>query len=109
KLRSWRRLNSMLGSAMACYARKPWESTTAHLSVIYISDYHNQIFNLDLLLDGHLEDRFCDKGRGKNHFKILLKKLVKKWGDLEIRIYDQGHAKKVLGAKQYKKQERKYA
>jgi hypothetical protein len=99
----------MLGSAMPCYARKPWESTTPHLSVVYIPDYHKYIANLDLLLDGHLEDRFCAKGKGKDRFKICLKQLVEKWGDLEVVIYDQGHAKKVLGAKRYKKQEREFA
>jgi hypothetical protein len=107
KLRSWRRLNSMVGSVAPCYARKPWESTTAHISVIYIPDYHNYIYNLDLMLDGHIEDRFCVKGKGRKPFKRCLKKLVDKWGDLEIVIYDQGQAKKALGAKRYKKQERK--
>lgn len=107
-LRSWRRLNSMLGASAPCYARNPWESTTSHLSVIYIADYHKHIYNLYLMIDGHMEDNVCKKDV-KNGFKKCLKELVEKWGDLEIRIYDQGHAKKVLGAKRYKKQEKESA
>jgi hypothetical protein len=60
---------------------------------------------MDLLLDGHLEYQACTEGKGGG-LKACWKKLVNKYGDLEIRIYKQDHAKVVLGAKEYKRQER---
>lgn len=103
-------LNSMLGAAKPCYTKKPWESTHAHISVLYTPNYQKKIYNLDLLLDGHLDDRICTEGEGSSaNFKACFKILVERHGDLEVIIYDQGHAKKVLGAKRYKKQERQYA
>jgi hypothetical protein len=104
--------NSMLGAAAPCYTIQPWESTENRLMVFYIPHYNKKIFNLYLLIDGELEDSFCQKGSTnskKNHFQYLLNELVKKWGDLKVVIYDQDHAKKVLGAKRYKQQEREFA
>jgi hypothetical protein len=60
---------------------------------------------MDLLLDGHLEYQACTEGKGGG-LKACWKKLVSKYGDLKIRIYKQDHAKIVLGAKEYKRQER---
>lgn len=109
KIRSWKRVNSMLGSKMPCYGKKhSGESETAHLSVRYTPDYNNKKYVLELLLDGRLEAQICTEG-AKGGFKQSWKKLVDEHGDLEVMIYSQDHAKKVLGAKEYKRQERSQA
>lgn len=109
KIRSWKRINSMLGSKMPCYApRHSGESENAHLSVRYTADYTKKRYIMDLLLDGHLEYQACTEGR-KGGLLPCWKKLVSKYGELEIRIYRQDHAKVVLGAKEYKRQERQQA
>jgi hypothetical protein len=106
KIRSWKRINSMFGSKMPCYAPKhSGESENAHLSIRYTADYPKKRYIMDLLLDGHLEYQACTEGKGGG-LKACWKKLVSKYGDLEIRIYKQDHAKVVLGAKEYKRQER---
>ena len=106
KIRSWKRINSMFGSKMPCYAPKhSGESENAHLSSRYTADYPKKRYVLDLLLDGHLEYQACTEGKSGG-LKACWKKLVSKYGDLEIRIYKQDHAKVVLGAKEYKRQER---
>jgi len=108
KIRSWKRLNSMLGSKMPCYApRHSGESENAHLSIRYTADYHKKRYVLDLLLDGHLEYQVCVEGKGGG-LKACWKKLLSKYGQLEVRIYKQDHAKIVLGAKEYKRQEKQY-
>lgn len=109
KIRSWKRINSMFGSKMSCYARRhSGESENAHLSIRYTADYLKKRYIMDLLLDGHLEYQACTEGKGGG-LLACWKKLVGKYGDLEIRIYKQDHAKVVLGAKEYKRQERMYA
>lgn len=109
KIRSWKRINSMFGSKMPCYAPKhSGESENAHLSIRYTADYPKKRYVLDLLLDGHLEYQACTEGAGGG-LKACWKTLVKKYGGLEIRIYAQDHAKVVLGAKEYKRQERALA
>jgi hypothetical protein len=106
KIRSWKRINSMFGSKMPCYGSKhSGESENAHLSIRYTADYPKKRYVLDLLLDGHLTYQACTEGKGGG-LKACWKKLVSKYGDLEIRIYKQDHAKVVLGAKEYKRQER---
>ncbi|TYP93543.1 hypothetical protein LX73_1249 [Fodinibius salinus] len=106
KIRSWKRINSMFGSKMPCYAPKhSGESENAHLSIRYTADYPKKRYIMDLLLDGHLQYQACTEGKGGG-LKACWKKLVNKYGDLEIRIYKQDHAKVVLGAKEYKRQER---
>jgi hypothetical protein len=60
---------------------------------------------MDLLLDGHLQYQACTEGKGGG-LKACWKQLVSKYGDLEVRIFKQDHAKVVLGAKEYKRQER---
>ncbi|MDR8389998.1 hypothetical protein NC796_02530 [Aliifodinibius sp. S!AR15-10] len=106
KIRSWKRINSMFGSKMPCYAPKhSGESENAHLSIRYTADYPKKRYIMDLLLDGHLEYQACTEGKGGG-LKACWKKLVNKYGDLEIRIYKQDHAKVVLGAREYKRQER---
>ncbi|MEL7832802.1 hypothetical protein [Fodinibius sp. Rm-B-1B1-1] len=106
KIRSWKRINSMFGSKMPCYGSKhSGESENAHLSIRYTADYPKKRYIMDLLLDGHLEYQACTEGKGGG-LKACWKKLVNKYGDLEIRIYKQDHAKVVLGAKEYKRQER---
>jgi hypothetical protein len=106
KIRSWKRINSMFGSKMPCYAPKhSGESENAHLSIRYTADYPKKRYIMDLLLDGHLEYQACTEGKGGG-LKACWKRLVNKYGDLEIRIYKQDHAKIVLGAKEYKRQER---
>lgn len=109
KIRSWKRINSMFGSKMPCYAPKhTGESENAHLSIRYTADYPKKRYIMDLLLDGHLEYQACTEGKDGG-LKACWKKLVKKYGDLEIRIFKQDHAKVVLGAKEYKRQERALA
>ncbi|MDZ7692048.1 MAG: hypothetical protein U5K69_13110 [Balneolaceae bacterium] len=106
KIRSWKRINSMFGSKMPCYAPKhSGESENAHLSIRYTADYPKKRYIMDLLLDGHLQYQACTEGKGGG-LKACWKKLVSKYGDLEIRIFKQDHAKVVLGAKEYKRQER---
>jgi hypothetical protein len=108
KIRSWKRINSMFGSKMPCYGPKhSAESENAHLSIRYTADYPKKRYIMDLLLDGHLEYQACTEGKAGG-LKACWKKLVKKYGDLEIRIYKQDHAKVVLGAKEYKRQERAF-
>jgi hypothetical protein len=108
KIRSWKRANSMLGSKMPCYTKThSGESESAHLSVRYTPDYKNKKYILELLLDGRLEKQICTEG-ASGGFKASWRQLVKEYGDLEVVIYSQDHAKKVLGAKEYKRQERKY-
>jgi len=108
KIRSWKRANSMFGSKMPCYTKAhSGESESAHLSIRYTPDYNNKKYVLELLLDGRLEKQICTEGR-KGGFKASWKQLVKEYGQLEIVIYAQDHAKKVLGAKEYKRQERKH-
>jgi hypothetical protein len=109
KIRSWKRINSMFGSKMPCYAPKhSGESENAHLSIRYTADYPKKRYVLDLLLDGHLEYQACTEG-SSGGLKACWKKLINKYGDLEVRIFKQDHAKVVLGAKEYKRQERAFA
>jgi hypothetical protein len=109
KIRSWKRINSMFGSKMPCYAPKhSGESENAHLSIRYTADYPKKRYVLDLLLDGHLEYQACTEG-SSGGLKACWKKLISKYGDLEVRIFKQDHAKVVLGAKEYKRQERAFA
>ena len=108
KIRSWKRANSMFGSKLPCFAKAhSGESESAHLSIRYTPDYNNKKYVLELLLDGRLEKQICTEG-AKGGFKASWKQLVKEYGQLEIVIYAQDHAKKVLGAKEYKRQERKH-
>lgn len=108
KIRSWKRANSMFGSKMPCYAKAhSGESESAHLSIRYTPDYNNKKYVLELLLDGRLEKQICTEG-ASGGFKASWRQLVKEYGDLEVMIYSQDHAKKVLGAKEYKRQERKF-
>jgi len=109
KIRSWRRANSMFGSKMPCFAKAhSGESESAHLSIRYTPDYSKKKYVLELLLDGRLEAQICTEG-AKGGFKASWRQLVKEYRGLEIVIYSQDHAKKVLGAKEYKRQERKFA
>ncbi len=109
KIRSWKRINSMFGSKMSCYAQKhSGESENAHLSIRYTADYPKKRYLMDLLLDGHLEYQICTEGSAGGVLACW-KKLVSKYGELEIRIFKQDHAKVVLGAREYKRQERAFA
>ncbi|MEX2352218.1 MAG: hypothetical protein WD529_07275 [Balneolaceae bacterium] len=108
KFRSWRRINSLMGSKMPCYAKKhSGESETPHFSIRYTPDYNKKKYVVDLLLDGRLEAQICTEGT-KGGFKASWNKLVAGYGDIEVMIFSQDHAKKVLGAKEYKKQERRF-
>lgn len=108
KFRSWKRVNSLMGSKMPCHAKKhSGESETPHFSIRYTPDYQNKMYALELLLDGRLEAQICTEG-ANGGFKASWKKLVGEYGDLEVMVFSQDHAKKVLGAKEYKKQERKF-
>lgn len=108
KIRSWKRANSMFGSKMPCYTKAhSGESESAHMSIRYTPDYNKKKYVLELLLDGRLESQICTEG-ARGGFKTSWKELVNEYGQLEIVIYAQDHAKKVLGAKEYKRQERKY-
>lgn len=106
KLRSWKRVNSLLGSKMPCYAKKhSGESERATLSIRYVPDYFNKRYIVELLIDGQLKTQICTEG-AKGGFKASWAQLVKKHGDLEVQILAQDHAKKVLGAREYRRQER---
>ncbi|WP_416208543.1 hypothetical protein [Fodinibius sp.] len=106
KLRSWKRVNSLLGSKMPCYAKKhSGESERATLSIRYVPDYLNKRYIVELLIDGQLKTQICTEG-AKGGFKASWAQLVKKHGNLEIQILAQDHAKKVLGAREYRRQER---
>ena len=106
KLRSWKRVNSLLGSKMPCYAKQhSGESERATLSIRYVPDYLNKRYIVELLIDGELKTQICTEGV-KGGFKASWAQLVKKHGDLEVQILAQDHAKKVLGAREYRKQER---
>jgi hypothetical protein len=108
KIRSWKRANSMLGSKMPCYTKThSGETDSAHLSIRYSPDYKNKKYLLELLLDGRLEKQICTEG-ARGGFKASWRELVNEFGELEVVIYSQDHAKKVLGAKEYNRQERKY-
>jgi len=105
KLRSWKRVNSLLGSKMPCYAKKhSGESERATLSIRYVPDYFNKRYIVELLIDGQLKTQICTEG-AKGGFKASWAQLVKKHGNLEVQILAQDHAKKVLGAREYRRQE----
>ena len=109
KFRSWRRINSLMGSKLPCYAKQhSGESDTGHFSIRYTPDYRRKKYTIELLLDGRLEHQVCTEG-ARGSFKQSWKQIVEKYGDIEVMIYSQDHAKKVLGAKEYKKQERAFA
>jgi len=98
----------MFGSKLPCFAKAhSGESESAHLSIRYTPDYNKKKYVLELLLDGRLEAQICSEG-SSGGFKASWKQLVKNYGELEIMIYAQDHAKKVLGAKEYKRQEKKF-
>ena len=106
KLRSWKRVNSLLGSKMPCYAKQhSGESERATLSIRYVPDYYNKRYIVELLIDGELKTQICTEG-AKGGFIASWKELVKKHGELEVQILAQDHAKKVLGAREYRKQEK---
>jgi hypothetical protein len=108
KFRSWRRINSLMGSKMPCYAKThSGESDSAHFSIRYTPDYRRKKYVLELLLDGRLEAQICTTG-AKGGFKASWRQLVDEYGDIEVMIYSQDHAKKVLGAKEYARQETKF-
>ncbi|WP_020404463.1 hypothetical protein [Gracilimonas tropica] len=106
KLRSWKRVNSLLGSKMPCYAKQhSGESERATLSIRYVSDYYNKRYIVELLIDGELKTQICTEG-AKGGFAASWAQLVKKHGNLEVQILAQDHAKKVLGAREYRRQEK---
>lgn len=106
KLRSWKRVNSLLGSKMPCYVKQhSGESERATLSIRYVPDYHNKRYIVELLIDSELKTQICTAG-AKGSFTASWKELVKKHGELEVQILAQDHAKKVLGAREYRRQEK---
>lgn len=109
KIRSIKKLNSYVGFKQPCFtARHQGVKENAHISFFYDADYHNQTYMLMLLLDGQKEAEICAEGKPAT-FKTVWKKMLKDYGDLEFVIEHQDHAKKALGAKEYKRQEREYA
>ncbi|WP_409029442.1 hypothetical protein [Gracilimonas sediminicola] len=107
-IRSVRKLNSYVGFQHPCYAKRhSGVSEKAHISFHYDPDYRNKVYTLKLLLDGQVEYTACAKGE-KANFKAAWKEILKKYSDLEIVIEKQDHAKKVLGAKEYKRQEKEF-
>ena len=109
KIRSVKKLNSFVGYMHPCYTpRHSGVKPNAHLSFHYVPDYHNKVYTLHLLLDGELEYTACAKGASKN-FTTAWKEILKKYGNLEVEIKKQDHAKKVLGAREYARQEKEYA
>jgi hypothetical protein len=70
-----------------------------------VPDYFNKRYIVELLIDGQLKTQICTEG-AKGGFKASWAQLVKKHGDLEVQILAQDHAKKVLGAREYGRQER---
>ena len=106
KIRSWRKVNSMLGSQMPCYTQKhSGESVASPVSIRYSPDYRNKKYVLDLLVEGRHEESICTEG-ANGGFQPCWKKLLDKHGSLAVIIYEQDHAKKVLGTKEYKRQEK---
>lgn len=109
KIRSVKKLNSYVGHKHECYTpRHSGVKPNAHISFHYDPDYTNKVYTLHLLLDGKLEYTACAKGASKS-FKTAWKEILNKYGNLEVEIKRQDHAKKVLGAREYAKQEKEYA
>jgi hypothetical protein len=99
-------VNSLLGSKMPCYAKQhSGESERATLSIRYVPDYYNKRYIVELLIDGELKTQICTEG-AKGGFAASWAQLVKKHGNLEVQILAQDHAKKVLGAREYRRQEK---
>lgn len=106
KIRSWKRLNSMLGAKTPCYTKKhSGESEHSEFSIRYIPDYHNKKYPVELLIDNKVEYQACTEGESGD-FQSSLERLIEDHGDIEVIVHDQDHAKLVLGAKEYKRQEK---
>lgn len=108
-IRSVKKLNSYVGHKHPCYiARHSGEKPNAHISFKYDPDYRNKKYTLDLLLDGKLEFTACAEGVNKN-FTSAWEQVLNKYGNLAVEIRSQDHAKKVLGAVEYRRQEQEQA
>jgi hypothetical protein len=70
-----------------------------------VPDYYNKRYIVELLIDGELKTQICTEG-AKGGFAASWAQLVKKHGNLEVQILAQDHAKKVLGAREYRRQEK---
>lgn len=104
-IRSVKKLNSYVGHKHPCYiARHSGEKPNSHISFKYDPDYRNKKYTLDLLLNGKLEYTACVEGADKN-FAAAWKEVLNEYGDLTVEIRSQDHAKKVLGAAEYRRQE----
>lgn len=102
-IRSVKKLNSYVGHKHPCYvARHSGEKPDSHISFRYSPDYHKKKYLLEILLDGKLKDEYCSN----TSFKDAWSNILSKHGDLVIHIKSQDHAKKVLGAKEYRRQEK---
>ena len=105
-IRSIKKLNSYVGHKHPCYiAKHSGEKPNSHISFKYDPDYRNKKYTLDLLLDGKLEFTACAEGSDKN-FTSAWKQVLAEYGDLTVEIRSQDHAKKVLGATEYRKKEK---
>jgi len=105
-IHSWRRLNSFVGFAFPCFTHRDQvaydKGSRAHISFRYSPNYKKKDYVLELLLDEKVEYQACSH----NGFKACWKQILKKYADLQIEIEDQAHARKVLGAREYRRQER---
>ena len=105
-IHSWRRLNSFVGFAFPCFTHRDHtaydQGKRAHISFRYSPNYKKKDYVLELLLDEKVEYQACSH----QGFKACWKQILNKYSDLQIEIDRQDHARKVLGAKEYHRQER---
>lgn len=102
KIRGAARLNQLAGFQHGCYTKHhKGQKENSVIQFRYDRNTTQKLSTLDLVLDNRIIDSFCEKD-----FKTAWAKCVKKYHDLSIYITDQAHAKTVLGAAEYRKQER---
>lgn len=100
KPRSYKRLNQFVGTDKHCYVWDRDEAKEAHF--IYIPDYKAKKYTLQLLIRNSIDWSYCsDKG-----FTDCWNKFVAQNGNKKLMIRDQEHAKKVLGMREYRRQEK---
>ncbi|MCH8567616.1 MAG: DNA repair protein RadA [Balneolales bacterium] len=103
KIRNATRLNSLVNFKHGCFVRTNRSATDQQLSFRYNRRQKagKKVSILELLIDQKVQDEACDTS-----FDRCFKEILKANGSLKITIRDQAHAKTVLGAREYKKQEK---
>ena len=98
-------LNSYVGNRRACLARRhSGERADAFISFTYerfgkTSSRSEPVVIVRMYFDDVLEKEWCERTA-----KECIKRIKEEYGDLEIEIHEQDHAKKVLGAEKYEQQ-----